>query len=80
VEDLDALAGAVDEDGPADDAVAVAVLLGGEGAGDRVVGGERVGEGGAEVVDKVGGGEVRRGVVEAPLLVVAVENADIPGA
>jgi len=80
VEDLAALAGAVDGDGAAHDllALVVAVLLGGEAAGDGVVNGQRGGEGSLEVVDELGGGDRRRREEEAVLEVVGGEQGEVP--
>ena len=80
VDDVDALAVAVDGDGAASDvAVGVVVLVRGEASGDGVVGVERVGERGLEVVEEVGRGEGRCGVEEALLDVVGGEEGDVPG-
>ena len=83
LEDLDALPGAVDGHGAADDVVLVVVmvLVDGEAAGDGVVGGDRIGEGGLEVVDEVGeGGEAGRRREEQALLdVVGGEQGEVPG-
>ena len=56
VVDLDALATAVDEHRAADDvSVIIVVLLRDEAPCHGVVGGKRVGEGGIEVVNELGG-------------------------
>ena len=80
VDDVDALAVAVDGDRAAEDvAVGVAVLVRGEAAGDGVVGVERLGERGLEVVEEAGHGEGRRGIEEALLDVVGREKGGVPG-
>ena len=77
VDDVDALAVAVDGDGAANDvAVGVAVLVRGEAAGDGVIGDECLGERGLEVVEQT---EWRSGVEEALLDVVGGEHGDVPG-